>query len=308
MSSSSLDSAEEQWKAQLAAMRAAIADMKLPSKSTNDEHSFDYNIPYIEDIDSTSASSADDIWDLSSDAENQDSSDANDDATPESPMTGYGLQWLKSRCLGFASRKQGLSAEDLEEQIMALLASDSVTEELQSTLTDIVGFDDLDFVIELISNRTTLIASPPFATKKNESIFGKIQTKREREEALRQRDYEHKHSTLGPSLDRDGPQYPHVYKTHAAGNTLDHRGKKYGLPVGHERTEHHVSSYYVNVNFSPLLSSLIYGMILLLTLKSYMKSTPFLLLRWALSAEGANSLKFPRWMASVSELSKATNL
>ena len=242
MSSSSLDSAEERWKAQLAAMKAAIAELKLPPQSTISEAAFGFDIPYIEDDDFTSGNSGDDIWDVFSDAENQDSSDSNDDGATDSPMTGYGSQWLKSRCIGFAARKQGLSAEDLEEQIMALLASDSVEEELQSTLTDIVGFDDLDFVIELISNRASLTAPSPFAIKKDEGIFGKIQTKREREEALRKRDYEHKHATLGPSLDRDGPQYPHVYKTHAAGNTLDHRGKKYGLPVGHERTEHHVCS------------------------------------------------------------------
>jgi len=246
MSASSLNEAEEQWKAQLAAMKAAIADLKLPPQFTNEQKSFGFDVPYVEDDDFTSGNSGDDIWDVFSDAETQDSSDANDDETG-SPMTGYGLQWLKSRCIGFAARKQGLSAEDLEEQIMALLASDSVEEELQSTLTDIVGFDDLDFVIELISNRTTLTSPSPFAVKKDEGIFGKIQTKREREEALRKRDYEHKHATLGPSLDRDGPQYPHVYKAHAAGNTLDHRGKKYGLPVGHERTEHHVS-----LNASPL--------------------------------------------------------
>ncbi|KAG9240989.1 Sec63 Brl domain-containing protein [Calycina marina] len=236
--SASIDSAEEKWKAQLTAMKAAIAELKLPSSSGNSEESVEFDIPYVEDDDFSSGNSGDDIWDVSSSAENQESSDANENADRSSPMTGYGPQWLKSKCIGFAERKQGLSAEDLEEHIMHLLASASVEEELQSTLTDIVGFDDLDFVIELIANRKTLIAPSPFAAAKDEGIFGKLQTKREREEALRKRDYEHKHATLGPSLDRDGPQYPHVYKAHSAGNTLDHRGKKYGLTVGSERTEH----------------------------------------------------------------------
>jgi len=118
-----------------------------------------------------------------------------------------------------------------------------VEEELQSTLTDIIGFDDLDFVIELISHRADITTASPFATKKDESIFGKLQTKRQREEALRRRDYEHKHATLGPSIDRDGPQYPHVYKAHSAGNTLDSRGRKYALPMGSERKEHEVSKH-----------------------------------------------------------------
>ncbi|EHK97427.1 putative helicase mug81 [Glarea lozoyensis 74030] len=121
---------------------------------------------------------------------------------------------------------------------MALLASDSVEEELQSTLTDIIGFDDLDFVTDLISHRREITAPSPFAANQDDSIFGKLQTKRQREETLRQRDYEHKNATLGPSLNRDGPQYPHVYKAHSAGNLLDHRGQKYGLPAGSERKEH----------------------------------------------------------------------
>jgi antiviral helicase SLH1 len=59
---------------------------------------------------------------------------------------------------------------------------------------------------------------------------------------LRQRDYEHKNATLRPSLNRDEPQYPHVYKAHSAGNTLDSRGKKYALPMGSEKTQHEVSN------------------------------------------------------------------
>jgi antiviral helicase SLH1 len=240
--SPSLDSAEAQWQTQLAAMRAALVELKLPPKATNGETtSYVSDIDFDEDDDFTSGNSGDDVWDFISDSEDDlYSSDADEDLIPKTDAGGYGPQWLKSKCLGFASRKQGLSGEDLQEQIMALLASDSVEEELQSTLTDIIGYDDLDFVIELISHRKEIAAPSPFSTNQDEGIIGRLQTKRQREEALRQRDYEHKHATLGPSLDRDGPQYPHVYKAYSAGNTLDSRGRKYGLPVGSERTEHEV--------------------------------------------------------------------
>ncbi|KAH8587559.1 Sec63 Brl domain-containing protein [Bisporella sp. PMI_857] len=239
MSPSAFDSAEEQWRSQLEAMKAAIADLKLPPASSTSQDSYGSDIDYVEDDDFTSGNSGGDIWDFTSGADDgQDSSDVNEDDIPEASASGYGPQWLKIRCIGFAAKKQGLSPEDLEEQIMALLASDSVEDELQSTLTDIIGFDDLDFVIELISNRKLLAAPPLAVAKREDGIFGRLQTKREREEALRRRDYEHKHATLGPSIHRDEPKYPHVYKAHSAGNTLDHRGKKYALPVGHERTEH----------------------------------------------------------------------
>lgn len=236
MSSSNLDNAEAEWRAKFEAMRAAVAELNLPPASTDATNGTD--IEYNDDDDFTSGNSGDDVWDFIEESEGDVyTSEPNEEEIPE-PTTGYGLQWLRSKCIGFASRKQGLSGEDLQEQIMALLVSDSVVEELQSTLTDIIGFDDLDFVIELISNRKEITAPSPFSTVKDEGIFGKLQTKRQREEALRQRDYEHKNATLGPSLDRDGPQYPHVYKAHSAGNTLDSRGKKYALPMGSERTEH----------------------------------------------------------------------
>jgi antiviral helicase SLH1 len=249
MSPTALDSAEAEWQTQLAAMRAALADLKLPPKSVNVESiSYGSEFNFDEDDEFSSGNSGDDVWDFISDSEGDVySSDPNDDLIPEeipnANAGGYGPQWLKSKCIGFAAEKQGLSGEDLQEQIMALLASDGVEEELQSTLTDIIGFDDLDFVIELISHRSEITAPSPFSTIRAGGILGKLQTKRQREEALRRRDYEHKHATLGPSIDRDGPQYPHVYKAHSAGNTLDSRGRKYALPMGSERQEHEVCMY-----------------------------------------------------------------
>lgn len=239
MSPSAVESAEAQWVAQLAVMRDALADLKLPTAQTNNGQGSHYGSDIDFDDEDTSGNSGDDVWDfISDDDDDQYSSDLIDghDITTTS-NTGYGPQWLKSKCVGFASRRQGLAPEDLQEQIMALLASDSVEEELQSTLTDIVGFDDLDFVIELISHRKEITAPSPFSSN-GEDMHGLLLTKRQREEALRQRDYEHKNATLGPSLDRDGPQYPHVYKVHSAGNTLDSRGRKYALPIGSERKEH----------------------------------------------------------------------
>ena len=105
------------------------------------------------------------------------------------------------------------------------------------SLVDIVGYDDLDFVIELIAHRKEVLSSTQ-APKPSNGLLGRLQTRKEREETLRRRDYEHKNASLGPALNRDGPQYPHIYKAHNAGNTLGLGGKKYALPVGSERIEH----------------------------------------------------------------------
>ncbi|KAH7317566.1 Sec63 Brl domain-containing protein [Rhexocercosporidium sp. MPI-PUGE-AT-0058] len=221
------------WQTQLAAMRAAVANLKLPTPTAD---SYGSDIDFDEDF--SSGKSGDDVWDfISGSEEDVWSSDANDHL-PD--VEAYGPDWLRSKCRDFASKKQGLSGDDLQEQIGALLASDSAEEELQSTLTDIIGFDDLDFVIELISHRKEIIKpSPPIrGAAATDGLFaGKLQTRREREDALRQRDYEHKNAQLGPALNRDGPNYPHVYTTHVAGNKLDSKGRQYALPVGHTRKE-----------------------------------------------------------------------
>lgn len=262
MPADSIDSAEAKWRAQVAAMRAALADLKLPPKATEGPvlppELESLNLHMEDDEDFTSGNSGDDVWDFISDTEEEYySSDSNDalNFTPQSTES-YGQEWLKERCTAFASRKQGLSAHDLQEQITALLASDSREDELQSTLTDIVGFDDLDFVIELISHRQSIISARQLPKKHDDGIFeGKLLTKREREEVLRQKDYEHKHAALAPHVNRDEEQYPHVYKSHSAGNFLSMNGRRYGLPVGSKETDHEVGLLWHTTSISSLLVS-----------------------------------------------------
>jgi antiviral helicase SLH1 len=299
MSPAALATAEAEWQTQLAAMRAALADLKLPQSENGEMAVYGSDIPFDDDDDFTSGNSGDDVWDFITDDDDAlYSSDLNEDIVPEEPTQGYGPQWLKSKCDGFAAKKQGLSGEDLHGQIVALLASDSVEEELQSTLTDIVGFDDLDFVIELISHRKEIIERGPLDTNKD-GVLGRLQTKRQREEALRQRDYEHKHAELGPAVNRDEIQYPHVYKAHpTAGNTLDSRGKKYALPVGHERKDHEVSSF-----FFQYLKRFIF-----LIYYRDMKSIQFQPPRLACLEKAVSWSKSRRWTVSAGEHSKATSL
>ena len=114
------------------------------------------------------------------------------------------------------------------------------------SLADIVGYDALDFVIELIGHRTEIaaVAFPPLREQKD--LLSGLQTREQREQALRIQDYEHKHAEIGPVQNREGMSYPHVYKAHGAGNTLSAGGKKYGLPEGSKKTEHEkYEEYYI---------------------------------------------------------------
>jgi len=309
MSPATLDFAEAQWQMQLASMKAALSELKLPQKESFNVSGYGSDILFDDDEELTSGNSGDDVWDFITDSDEYlESNDIDEIPTPETIFLGYGPQWLKSKCIGFETRKRGLLGEDLQEQIMALLASDSVEEELQSTLTDIIGFDDLDFVIELISHRQEILAASPFSTVKDDGIFGRLQTKRQREEALRQRDYEHKHAQLGPAVHRDELQYPHVYKSHSSGNTLDSRGRKYALPVGSERKEHEASQFYsltLNNYYEYFRSGWKFFM---LTLYRDMKNILSLRQRWGLLGQDVSWWRSRIWTVFAGGLSRATSL
>ena len=105
------------------------------------------------------------------------------------------------------------------------------------SLANLIGYDDLDLVIELIKHRGEILTPGSRNPEDVDSVLGRLQTKGEREAVLRQRDFEHKTAALGPVLNRNGPHYPHVYKAQSIGNTLDVRGRKYGLPLGSQKLE-----------------------------------------------------------------------
>ncbi|MBE3042259.1 hypothetical protein IMZ48_06705 [Candidatus Bathyarchaeota archaeon] len=236
MTAQKVSDAEAQWREQYASMREAIENLQLqpPNAPTDDSlDDLDFDNP-------PSSREEQDVWDFISDDEDEGEDDVGfyqeDDALDgkiDGEVPAYGVEWLTMRCSGLAA-KNGLDTDVLQTQILDLLRSGRPEEELQSSLTDLVGFDDLDLIIELLAHRADLTASA--ASLGGGQSGSRLLTKAEREEALRRQDYEHKSQGLaGPSA-RD-PQYPHVYKAHDAGNMLDQSGNKYGLPLGSERLE-----------------------------------------------------------------------
>lgn len=105
------------------------------------------------------------------------------------------------------------------------------------SLAEIIGYDDLEFVIELIAHRQEILSATSQEHNHSNGILSRLQSKKERDLALQRQDREHKYATLAPAENRDGPRYPHVYKAHGVGNTLTAGGKKYGLPSGSAQTE-----------------------------------------------------------------------
>ncbi|KAH8735702.1 Sec63 Brl domain-containing protein [Ilyonectria robusta] len=231
MASSGLSAAEAQWREQFAAMQAAIAELKIP-QDTNIESD-------LEDDDFegySSGNSGQDVWQFISDDDQDDfSSDFAEAAAVGGSAADYGAQWFTTKCSAIAA-KNGLSPDVFETQVMSVLSSGQSEDELQVHLADLVGFDDFDFIIDVLGHKDEIVAAVTANGQKAQQASSgpRLLTRAEREEALRRQDLEHKSASLATASSRE-PQYPHVYKSYSAGNTLSSTGKKYGLPVGSER-------------------------------------------------------------------------
>ncbi|KAJ1331608.1 antiviral helicase SLH1 [Microdochium nivale] len=236
--SSSTNSAEAQWRAQFAAMKAALEDLKLPQTPGKAQSADGDPFELDDDEDFTSGNSGDDVWDFISDSEaDLYSSDFVDDTNDDSRAEGSSSSWFANQSAMIAAKKDGLSPDAFQAQILEILGSGRSEDEVQMQLTDLVGFDDLDFVIEVLSRKDHVLASSSLSGAAEPMPIGqRLLTRSERDAALRQRDYEHKNATLATSTYKE-EQYPHVYKAHNAGNTLSTAGKKYALPAGSERKQ-----------------------------------------------------------------------
>ncbi|KAK9435084.1 activating signal cointegrator 1 complex subunit 3 [Metarhizium brunneum] len=234
MASPDLVAAEAEWREQFAAMQTALANLKLPTLSKAEESYPDDD----DDLEGFSSGNDDhDVWDFISDTEQDEySSDLVDvdvdglgAAEPESA-----LHWFLDASAGIAANNN-LSPDVFQNQIMSVLGSGEPDYELQSHLTDLVGFDHLDFVIDVLSKKDVLVAESKGRDEKHPTSR-RLLNKSEREAALKRHDFEHKTASLSPASKKE-PHYPHVYRSYQAGNTLSFAGKKYGLPVGSERLQ-----------------------------------------------------------------------
>ncbi|EWC44224.1 putative helicase mug81 [Drechslerella stenobrocha 248] len=159
---------------------------------------------------------------------------------PRDAKPHYDQHWLSTELEAVALRTgSAMGSSDLYNNVLQLLQSTTSDMELQSSLPDILGFEELDLIGELISHRAQIIRPPAnsFASN-NASIDGfNLLTPAQQRERLKQADFAHKTQQLGPKLVGPDANYPHVYKSHDAGNTLSFTGKKYALPPGSESQE-----------------------------------------------------------------------
>lgn len=126
--SASLNNAETQWLAQLSAMRAAIAELKLPT-GTENVPAYGQDVWTDEEDSSEPTSGDDDLWDLVDD-DDEDQAFLSDSSYPvpsyagpdETSTPAYSAAWLRER-LGYVS--SSMSVDELQDHIAAILGSDS---------------------------------------------------------------------------------------------------------------------------------------------------------------------------------------
>ncbi|GAB1318885.1 Putative steryl acetyl hydrolase mug81 [Madurella fahalii] len=228
-----------EWRAQADAMKAAVS--RLPAienlESVIDADWEDDEVDRVYEP----RDGPRDIWDFISDNEldeiDFDSGDLFDGVDGDG-SGAFDLGWLASKCADVSSRRSGLAPGALQDQIMDILGASRPEGELQSLLTDLVGFDDLDFIIDLVSHRSEIVAAMASDNLRDAQTgqAPRLLTKSQRQEVLRRKDLEHKATPLAAAREKE-EDYPHVYKTYSAGNTLSHTGAKYKLPMGSQRME-----------------------------------------------------------------------
>ena len=113
----------------------------------------------------------------------------------------------------------------------------NLDDELQMMLAEVLGYDELDLVAEIIGHRADLLQVPQDRDRAHPVLPGRLLSRKEREEALRLADYQRRNAVLAPAQSRGAPQYPHVYKTNESGNVLSAQGRKFALPFGSQRIE-----------------------------------------------------------------------
>ena len=127
--SPSPENAGSEWLAHYALLRQTLAELKIEEPNGETEE-YGHDI-VLDDEDLACGSGSNDLWHVFSDNEQDEgySSDMLDGVTdspngkPESAYS-YGQEWLSSKCLALASSKPGAGAEELQQQLSAMLASD----------------------------------------------------------------------------------------------------------------------------------------------------------------------------------------
>lgn len=127
------------------------------------------------------------------------------------------------------SKDRGDHSNEVYDMVKNILSSSPGDEELQSSLFDILGFEEFELISKIVQNKSQLSASESTYDVKEPRFL----TPEERAQQLIDNHERAKNQKLGPKQLRQ--EYPHVFKKPDIGNMLSITGKKFSLPVGTTR-------------------------------------------------------------------------
>lgn len=121
------------------------------------------------------------------------------------------------------SKQRGLEKLEIYTLVKSLLLQSPTDEELQSSLFDILGFDEFDLISKIIQNKRA------FATRESLGLM----SPEERAQQVIDNHQRAKNQTLLPKSTHQ--KYPNVFKNPDVGNIISITGKKFALPQGTTR-------------------------------------------------------------------------
>lgn len=245
---------------QLTAMQAQLADL---SKNLALQEPFGADIPFNEDDSSSGEDLVDDLftdsdehsdWSHESYAQ-QDSGDQSRSHETSHTPSDASLPWLVDFCHRRARGSSSLDADQILREIREAVCSSSTDEELQMSLLDLLGYEDLEDVSKIIQGRqafrdallqdSSLSRKVPAIPQQQHHAVDGLMTKDERREILIQNSKRPLFSGVKKVFEQE--QYPHVYGA-SSGLALNMYGTKYSLPEGSVREEH---DYYEEISVPP---------------------------------------------------------
>lgn len=136
-------------------MNNGIAELGIDSEKIplpSHYQDFDKDIINLSDLEKFTISEESSI-----DSNDEDISDADSfDFEPGSSATDNMevLSWLEVKCAEISN--SSMSSTEMYSTILGILTSDASDDDLQMSLPDIIGYEHLDFLIELISKRQSI--------------------------------------------------------------------------------------------------------------------------------------------------------
>lgn len=243
----------ETFLQQLQSMQQSLAELQAASSNTP---RYGHDLAFDEDT-----SSEEDIFDNSGDEH----SSTDSDSTPFEQISGvistdgqsqYPSQdsaWLSEFCHDQAAKNHTLLVDALYSNISEMLISQMSNDELQMSLVDYLGYDDLDAITSLITKRATLsediVSKEAKLVQEPERVsHNAIDGLMSRDDRLRQVERNSKRPLFsGEKRVFEQEQYPHVYGA-SSGLSLNMYGTKFALPEGSIREEH---DYYEEISIPP---------------------------------------------------------